>query len=78
VATVPHGMGELDAIHGARDLDVGEHDREIMADPQDGDRLIRMGGLDGLKPSVLDEVNRIQQRLVLYDRNDCLGCGGAF
>ncbi|SEM17001.1 hypothetical protein SAMN04515666_10832 [Bosea lupini] len=66
------GMSELDAVHRAGHLDVGENGVDVAAVGQYGHGLVGMRGLYHLKTSSLKEIHRVhpEQRLIFNDQDD--------
>ena len=69
-----HGVSELQPVHAAGHLDVGEQQRDVRARFKNGKRFVGVDGFDRRKPGVLDDVDRAhaQHHLVFHDKN--VGC----
>ena len=71
-----HRMRQLQPVHRAGHLDIGEQQRDIGAGFQDAHGLVSVDGLDGVETGVLDDIDRAhaQNHLVLDDQD--VGCRG--
>jgi hypothetical protein len=67
-----HRVGELQTVHTARHLDIGEKQRDIGTRLEDGDSFVSVHGLDRGKAGVFHHINRAhaQHHFVLDDEND--------
>jgi hypothetical protein len=71
----PTRPGELQAVHGARHLDVGKDHGDVRTGFQDLDGLIGISGFDDFEAGGLNHFGRVHSQLVLDDQHHgSFGC----
>jgi hypothetical protein len=68
---VVHRMGQLEAVHAAGHLNIGEQQRYVRAGFENGDSLIGVDGLDRAEAGILDDVDgtHAQHHLILNNQD---------
>lgn len=51
-----HRVGQFQAVHASRHMNVGKQQRDIRPLLQDGNRLVCVSGLKRLKTSIFDQL----------------------
>ncbi len=69
--TVMHGVSQLQSVHAARHLNIGEQQIDVRAGLQNGDCLVGVHGFNGSKSGILHNIDRAhsQYHFVLDDEN---------
>ena len=72
------GMGQLQPVHAARHLDIGEQQGDVVAQFEDLNGFVGADGLDRHEPGILDDVDGAhpQDHLVFDDQDDRRGVSG--
>jgi len=67
-----HGMRKSQAVHAARHLNVGAHQRDVGSGFQDCDGFVGIQGFNWRVAGVFHHIDRAhaEHHLVLYDEND--------
>jgi len=66
-----HRVSQLQAVHAARHLNIGEQQIDVRAGFQNGERLIGVHGFNGRKSGIFHNIDRAhsQHHFVLDDKN---------
>jgi hypothetical protein len=74
--SVSHRYGELEAVHGSRHLDIGEHDSDVQSGFEYRDRFICVRRFHDLKSGFFDHLRGIHSNEELILDNEHHGSLG--